>query len=177
MRELDVVYCGNGLSGMSTSVTRVLADLRRLEPRGANDIRVATICGDVEVVVRIRVSKRRAWLGYTSLADSHDPGVRQEAEWFRTAHAVVLVLDSRRARQDAVRYAIGRLTSDCVELGIGQPATVYQLNRRDDPTAVPVEEVTAALEGPINCVESIATLGVGVLEAFQRSVKLALLKS
>jgi len=94
-----------------------------------------------------------------------------------TADAVVFVSDTTR---DAVTQGRSYLHSARVALGAREGPTVgvvLQANKRDHADAVPLSELRAALDAPdekVAIIESVATDGSGIREAFVFAVRLAL---
>lgn len=94
-----------------------------------------------------------------------------------TADVVVFVGDSSPAGLEADRRYLAGLSS--VLQGVPGPPVgiVMQANKRDLPDAIPLERLQAMLESlqvRIGIVESVATEGVGIREAFVFAVRLAL---
>ena len=108
--------------------------------------------------------------GQTSLA------VRRR-QLLESADVVVFVGDSTPAGFDADRAYLGSLCSVLRQL-VGPPiGIVLQANKRDLPDAVPVGRMRSMLDGmdmKVGVVESIATEGSGIREAFVFAVRLAL---
>lgn len=107
------------------------------------------------------------------------PGQKLFAERRRvlleSADAVVLVADTTPEPFDAALAILEELVPFCRDR---RPATgiVMQANKRDDPDALPREEVRARLDAiaPVALSETVATAGTGVREAFVFAVRLAL---
>ena len=85
------------------------------------------------------------------------------------ADAVVFVADSNPARLDENVQSMGNLRENLVANGL-DPATipmVLQLNKRDLPDALPVDELQKALSfRPVPCFATDAHVGTGVFEGF-----------
>lgn len=92
-----------------------------------------------------------------------------------SADAVVLVADTRATALDAALDVLCDLLPQCrnKEPPVG---VVVQANKRDTPDSLPREEVQALLDAiaPSSLVETVATVGEGVREAFVFAVRLAL---
>ncbi|NJN64920.1 MAG: GTPase domain-containing protein [Acidobacteria bacterium] len=93
------------------------------------------------------------------------------------ADGVVFVADSQRARHDANIESLRNLSDNLRENGIDFASIPYvlQLNKRDLPTAMPVDELAAALrfrDEPV--FEAVAPQGIGVFETLKSLVKQAL---
>jgi signal recognition particle receptor subunit beta len=87
---------------------------------------------------------------------------------------VVMVADSQEMRRDANIEAVGNLRANLKEHGYelhGLPY-VLQLNKRDLPTALPVELLTSDLRiGEEPVFEAVATQGTGVFDTLKGVVK------
>jgi mutual gliding-motility protein MglA len=96
---------------------------------------------------------------------------------------VVFVADSQEERIDANLESVSNLAENLKEQGfdLGKIPYVLQLNKRDLPSALPVDDLTQQLlvkEEPV--IEAVATHGVGVLttlKAVARQVLVELRKS
>jgi signal recognition particle receptor subunit beta len=88
----------------------------------------------------------------------------------READGIVFVVDSRRERLDANIEALHDVVEALVAAGrrIDEVPAVLQLNKCDDPTAMPHEELLEALgfDGEAY-VEAVAHLGHGVVETLR----------
>jgi hypothetical protein len=92
---------------------------------------------------------------------------------------VVFVADSQEARMDANVESISNLQSNLAEHGYDLKAIPYvlQLNKRDLPTAVPMEEMIRQLrlkEEPY--FEAVAVKGIGVFDTLKACAKQVLLE-
>jgi mutual gliding-motility protein MglA len=101
----------------------------------------------------------------------------------RGVDGVVFVADSQEERMDANRESLGNLSDNLKEHGYDLLKIPYalQLNKRDLPSAMPVEEMKKVLlvKGEPTF-EAVATRGVGVLETLKvvaRQVLVELRKS
>lgn len=93
------------------------------------------------------------------------------------ADGVVFVADSQRARHDANIESLKNLAENLRENGIDFQSIPYvlQFNKRDLPTAMPREELEAALRFRGEPVfEAVAPQGIGVFETLKSLVKQAL---
>jgi signal recognition particle receptor subunit beta len=91
---------------------------------------------------------------------------------------VVFVADSQEMRMDANIDSIENLRENLKDHGYELDTVPYalQLNKRDLPSAVPVEELTQALRLKNEPVfEAVATKGQGVFDTLKAIVKLVLL--
>jgi hypothetical protein len=90
---------------------------------------------------------------------------------------VVFVADSQAARYDANIESLKNLRENLAKNGIDFDTIPYvlQLNKRDLPTALPVDQLTAALQlrgEPV--FEAVAPQGIGVFETLKALVKQSL---
>lgn len=95
------------------------------------------------------------------------------------ADGVAFVADSQAARHDANVESLRNLLEHLKENQIDFQSVPYvlQLNKRDLPTAMPVDEMVKVLQlknEPV--IEAIATNGVGVFETLKELVKLTLMR-
>ena len=95
----------------------------------------------------------------------------------REAHGVVFVVDSRRERLEANVEALGEVVAALEDAGrdVDSVPAVLQLNKCDEPSAVPSHELLAALgcEGE-PYVKAVAHEGRGVRETLQMIARRAL---
>jgi signal recognition particle receptor subunit beta len=87
---------------------------------------------------------------------------------------VVFVADSQEARMDANIESIRNLAFNLREHGydVGKIPYVLQLNKRDLPTAVPVDALAKALRrGDEPVFEAVAFKGIGVFDTLKAVVK------
>jgi signal recognition particle receptor subunit beta len=92
---------------------------------------------------------------------------------------VVFVADSQEERQDANLEALDNLHENLKEHGYEFKKIPYvlQLNKRDLPTALPVEELTKELVRKGEPVfEAVAFQGKGVFETLKEVARLVLLE-
>ncbi len=93
------------------------------------------------------------------------------------ADGVVFVADSQRERMDANVESLNNLKVNLRENGLDILAIPYvlQLNKRDLPSAVPVEEMLRVLHVKGEPVfEAVATRGIGVFETLKAIARLVL---
>ena len=90
---------------------------------------------------------------------------------------VIFVADSQEARMDANVESLRNLDENLTTNGFDMKAMAYvlQLNKRDMPSIVPVEEMTSTLriKGE-EAIESVATEGKGVFETLKALARLVL---
>ncbi len=92
---------------------------------------------------------------------------------------VIFVADSQEARMDANTEAIENLKSNLEEHGFDLSTIPYvlQLNKRDLPTAVPLEEMLQALRiKNESYFEAVAVKGIGVFDTLKACAKQVLLE-
>lgn len=116
------------------------------------------------------------------LANVHGPANmlnmwKETLRFARTADGVVFVADSQTGRREANLEALRQLRWLMEDAGrsVDQVPIAFQLNKRDVPTVDSAEFLHGLLRTP-RCayVESVAPIGLGVMEAF--TVLLGLLK-
>ena len=93
------------------------------------------------------------------------------------ADGVVFVADSQKARHEANIESLKNLGENLKQNGLDilQIPYVLQLNKRDLPTALPVEELTKVLRFRNEPVfEAVAPKGIGVFETLKSLVKQSL---
>lgn len=168
---LKIVYYGCALGGKTTN----LITLHRLtDPNGKQGlVSIATRndrtlffdllpvalgrIGNLEVRVKV----------YTVPGQPHYELTRRQV--LSGADGVVMVADSADEAQDSNRWAIQNLKMNLRENKL-DPATVpviFQWNKRDLPSAVPVERMEAVLNPERKrAFAAVATTGVGVVDTF-----------
>ena len=90
---------------------------------------------------------------------------------------VVFVADSQEARMDANVESLRNLQENLASNGFDLKAMPYvlQLNKRDMPSAVPVEEMASRLRfKEEEVIEAVATQGTGVFETLKGLARLVL---
>ena len=95
------------------------------------------------------------------------------------ADGVVFVADSQEARRDANIESVRNLQDNLRAQGLdlGQLPYVLQLNKRDLPGAMKVDEMTRDLRTGNEAVfEAVATTGVGVFETLKAVARLVLVQ-
>jgi hypothetical protein len=178
--NLKIVYYGPGLSGKTANAQWIHG---RVEPerRGAllrlntdsertlffdfMPLRVGAING---FAVRLHV--------YTVPGQIYYAATRKLV--MRGADGVVFVADSQEARHDANLESLENLHLDMAEVaGELGDACVMQYNKRDTPTALPIETLRAALNpGGWPEFEAIATQGVGVFDTLRAVTRLVMMR-
>lgn len=174
MLVLRIVYDGAPLSGKTTTL-RTLAESLGVTTTTPEERNGRTLYFDWVDYVGGLFDGRKIRCQIVSV-----PGQSELAERRRviveTADAVVLVADSRRGRIDEGMMALGNLLTWC--RGQSPPiGVVVQANKRDAADALPVQALRSQLGevAPTSAmVETVATSGAGVREAFVFAVRLAL---
>jgi hypothetical protein len=169
-----VVYVGAGLSGRATTVSSIMrragvdADPLTLAP---NTEHVFVLDGGRRVSAQI--ADTRSVVRYANVADRDLPErVRIERESLALADGIVFVADSQRERMPA---NVEKLAEMCADLR-GAPSekpVVFQLNKRDLASSLPVVEMRTKLTtARCRYVESVATRGIGTMEALEALLEL-----
>lgn len=94
---------------------------------------------------------------------------QNKGQLLRDVDGLVFVADSQDGRMDANREALEELRAEFEARGRDLAALpfVLQLNKRDAPTALPVEVVTQMLQAEeLRVIEAVATRGQGVVETW-----------
>lgn len=176
-----IVYCGPSESGKTTN----LEALSKVLPRRFKG----------KLVKLATETDRTLYFDYLTIDLGNKPGAtpRARLELFTVpgqsfylsarrrvlseAVGVVFVADSRRCRIEANIEALGEVVAAIQDSGrdVESVPAVLQLNKCDDPTAVPRDELLSALgctEEP--AIEAIAHLGQGVVETLRMISRRAL---
>ncbi len=93
----------------------------------------------------------------------------------RNADGVIFVADSQAERMDANLESLDNLSDHLAEskLALDKMPFVLQYNKRDLPSALPVSELSAALNPrKVPEFEAVAPTGAGVLETLKAAVRL-----
>lgn len=170
---LRIVYDGPALSGKTTSLRALARGVAStVESPAEHDGR--TLFFDWVEYVGGLFEGRQIRCQIVSV-----PGQRELAHRRRViieeADAVVVVLDSRR---EEWTYGLGWLEEVVPHCRGKEPPTglVVQANKRDAPSALTRDELRTSLSElpPVAVVDSVATTGDGIREAFVLAVRLAL---
>ncbi|MEZ4453159.1 MAG: hypothetical protein R3B09_27100 [Nannocystaceae bacterium] len=171
-RTLRIVYHGPGLSGRSSN-------LRYLFHHSGPDARGALESHDDPPGRRLELTVTPPrWTGadgrplrlHLSTAPGSIDSPAARARLLDAADGVILVVDSQALRLDADLEALGSLEAALTRQGRSIEATpiLYQYNKRDLPTALPVAELDAALgRGARPLVLASASIGEGVVESLR----------
>jgi signal recognition particle receptor subunit beta len=170
-----IVYDGPPMAGKTTSL-RTLAAKLGSEVQTPAEVDGRTLYFDWLDYTGGLFEGRRIRCQIVSVPGQASLASRRRA-LLETADAVVFVSDTTRdavtqgrSYLHAARVALGTITGPTVGI-------VLQANKRDHADAVPISELRAALDAPdekVAIVESIATDGSGIREAFVFAVRLAL---
>ena len=168
-----IVYDGPALSGKTTSL-KALARGVSSQLTTPAETAGRTLYFDWVDYVGGLFDGRQIRCQIISVPGQHELAERRKL-LLETADAVVLVLDTRQHEWefslDWVKATIPRCRDKDPPVGL-----VLQANKRDAPDAVPVAEMRTALAGlpPVALVQSSATTGDGIREAFVLGVRMAL---
>ena len=175
-----IVYFGPGFSGKETSVTHIY---RKLNPEFRSTLKSMAVQGNRMLFFDFRPTEKGVD-GYSvrfhlyTVADE----VLKPSTWkmvLKGADGVVFVADSDPARQqenlDRLDELQKLLAADGP--GIDQVPLVMQYNRRDLPTAVPLEEMQQHLNrSNVPVYPTVASTGNGVLSPLSILIKMVLAK-
>ncbi|MCB9594772.1 MAG: GTPase domain-containing protein [Sandaracinaceae bacterium] len=168
-----VVYDGAPLSGKTTTL-RTLAERLGVGISSPEERDGRTMFFDWVDYVGGLFDGRQIHCQIVSVPGQEELRARRE-HLLASADAIVLVADTRASEIDGAYDVLRELRPRCRE---EQPPVglVLQANKRDDPDAVARHRIHEAIEGivPVAIVETIATTGEGVREAFVFAVRLAL---
>lgn len=180
-KHVRLVYVGPGLSGRTTSLldvrTRAAPNGVSIESAANEHVTLRRVLGDTTFSVDASVSVIRAWLAYDLESVTADPRVRAEVDPIEHADGLVFVVDSQRQRWPATLEAYDRLHRDLLARNVQAHTipTVFQINKRDLPNVLSAGSVQHHLRADrCRYVESIATKGIGTLEALDSILELIL---
>jgi signal recognition particle receptor subunit beta len=168
-----IVYDGPALSGKTTSL-KALARGVSSQVQTPAEVAGRTLFFDWVDYVGGLFDGRQIRCQIVSVPGQRDLAERRQL-LLQTADAAVLVLDTQRDEWDFSLDWVKRTVPLCRahDPPVGM---VLQANKRDAPDAVPVDELRQQLGrvAPVALVESTATSGDGIREAFVLAVRLAL---
>ncbi len=177
--QVKVVYYGPGLSGKTTNLEMLS---RLLNPERRGDLMVLDTVGDRTLFfdwMPVELGKIRGFDVKIQLFTV--PGqVRYNATRKRVLEGVdglVFVVDSQAEALEQNVFSLENLRENLEELGMqfSRIPMVVQYNKRDLPSALPIEEVAEHLGlEKYPYVESVASEGTGVLETLRLIVRLTL---
>lgn len=175
--NLKIVYYGPGLSGKTTNVKYIFAKtdpdrrgaLLRLETESDRtlffDFLPLTVGKVGGFSVRFHLYSVPGQIFYAA--------ARKLV--MRGADAVIFVADSQAGRFEANIESLENMRADIAEHGLEGVTCAVQYNKRDSPTALPVEELRAALnlEGLPEW-EAVASEGTGVFDTLRGVTRLVM---
>lgn len=169
-----IVYWGPALAGRTTNLRYLHSQLR---PAASDLICLST--EEERILYFILAAGAHGQIGDLAL-QFHVctlPGVvfheALQRVTLRGVDAIVFVADSQRERLDANLYALAELESRLALDGndLARLPRVMQYNKRDTPTAMPVAELSAALNrGRAPEIEAMAQVGTGVLATLEQVI-------
>jgi signal recognition particle receptor subunit beta len=169
-----IVYDGPPLSGKTTSLRSLAQRLSAATVTSPGEVDGRTTFFDWVEYVGGLFDGRQIRCQIVSVPGQRELRHRRDV-LLASADAVVFVCDSRAEAFPLGMTALGDLVTHCRtrEPPVG---VVVQANKRDAPDAVPREHLRAALDAiaPMVLVDSVATDGEGVREAFVLAVRVAL---
>jgi hypothetical protein len=163
MSEHSILYTGTPLSGRSTSITAVLQKAgvagRHTDHGQPPDGLALSWRGEP-----LRLLKWRRG----NVVRPLDELTAVERDAIARVHGIVWLIDSQAAMQSVNEYQFDAIRGELASLGVdlARVPVVFQLNKRDLPDIVSAETLKKRFATPVcEYVESIATRGVGVIEA------------
>ncbi len=175
--NLKIVYYGPGLSGKTTNVKYIFAKtdperrgaLLRLETESDRtlffDFLPLTVGKVGGFSVRFHLYSVPGQIFYAA--------ARKLV--MRGADAVIFVADSQAGRFEANVESLENMRADIAEHGLEGVTCAVQYNKRDSPTALPVEELRAALNPDgLPEWEAVASEGTGVFDTLRGVTRLVM---
>ena len=175
--NLKIVYYGPGLSGKTTNVKYIFAKtdpdrrgaLLRLETESDRtlffDFLPLTVGKVGGFSVRFHIYSVPGQIFYAA--------ARKLV--MRGADAVIFVADSQAGRFEANIESLENMRADIAEHSLEGVTCAVQYNKRDSPTALPVEELRAALNpGGLPEWEAVASDGTGVFDTLRGVTRLVM---
>jgi mutual gliding-motility protein MglA len=182
--RMSILYTGAGGSGKATSLgvldrscspplnPSTASGIQELESGAARDVYV----DDVRYEVTVGVTSALCTYYFANPEEMlRSPQAAREVDYLKQVDGLVVVVDSQPSRVDASDELLGLLDGALRKLGRRpkEIPVVFQMNKRDLPGAISVDEVRSRLRWPAQAhVESVAVQGVGVTEAFVRLMAL-----
>lgn len=168
-----IVYDGPALSGKTTSLKALAKGVARAVETPAEQAGRTLFFDWIDYVGGL-YDGRQIRCQIVSVPGQRELAHRRKL-LLESADVAVLVLDTRREEWD---FSLGWVKETAPYCRGQDPpiGLVLQANKRDDPSAVPSEEMRNALKrvAPVAVVPSTATTGEGIREAFVLAVRLAL---
>ena len=180
MTSWPVVYVGSGLAGKSTSLTSVVTrcgvPFDRLDILRGEQVGVAWSDseGEHQVKASVSVARGRQIAESPAQADK-DASLAREMRQIRDAAGLVFVIDSQEVLERRGLDHLERLKAELTYLGknLEDKPVVFQANKRDLAVIHPMDWVRRRfLVRRCAYVESVATKGLGTLEALATLVAL-----
>ncbi len=172
---LRIVYDGAPLAGKTTSVGALARELNA-HVFSPSELGGRTLYFDWMDYIGGFFEGRRIRCQVVSVPGQASLALRRR-RLLESADAVVFVGDSTPESFDADRRYLTSLRKVLGEMRGPRVGIVLQANKRDRPDALPLQIMRTLLDEPgmnVAIVESVATQGVGVREAFVLAVHLAL---
>lgn len=171
---IRVVYDGPPEAGKTTSLRALAGSLAQATVTPAEDVTGRTLWFDWMEYVGGRFEGVKIRCQILSVPGQRALG-RRRAKLLAGADVVVSVFDSTAAGLVRSADYLRELRGQLAEVAGPPIGIVLQANKRDMPDAVALDEIRAALGGyTIGVVESVASDGTGIREAFVYAVRLAL---
>lgn len=170
---IQIVYAGCGLSGRSTSLTAVMLTTGSTLLRNRDEeynFMYATGAQQYHVVATL--STFRAWLSYEDPTNpALDKRIVYEIDRLCICDGIIFVIDSRRRMQEHNLHAFEELKRDLASRKrvIDSKPIVFQINKRDLDDICSMEWIREHFSTQrCDYVESIATQGIGTMEAVDK---------
>ncbi|HEY0254754.1 MAG TPA: GTPase domain-containing protein [Kofleriaceae bacterium] len=168
---IRVVYDGAPESGKTTSLRALAGSLAQTSLTPEEDATGRTLWFDWMEYVGGRFEGSRIRCQIVSVPGQREFDVRRRT-LLADADVVVSVVDTSAG---AFARSLEYVTELRDRVGTSSIGIVLQANKRDVPDAIPIREVREKLGGPtVGFVESVASDGTGIREAFVYAVRLAL---
>lgn len=174
-----IVYVGGGVSGRRSSVAAVISatDTKTDSPWFNGEEYTCIYTKDNrQYHLNITVSATRSWLYYENPLDPDlDERIIREIDHLCTCDGMIFVIDSQLSVRDHNLEAFENLKRDLASRGVelDSKPIVFQANKRDLPNICSMEWVRENFRTQrCDYVESIATQGIGTLEAIDKLIDL-----
>ena len=164
--ERRITYIGPGISGRRESLSLVLRHFVPNATRVLDNLDRSFHVRSAPLVAAV-ATKRALYLDATGPTG---PGLLEESDRVADSSAFVFVVDSQPERVEAGLEQLRLLRDDLARrsIDLDEIPVVFQLNKRDLNNVVPAADLQNAFKaGRCRYIESIATQGRGVVEAFE----------